>query len=320
MTIICIQTSTATVTQAPPKTDTDNVAKPDSAAGDGGKRPYVTRDDQLRMKAVTKAKRGKAKGKGKGKDGKKCKKRGGNSRKAKKTHSRRLNTLRALSPSPKKRKARLAINDAEHDAGAEAEATAATGPTGSSCDNKIKTRKTRKAKVAHETPEHVESQPAKIPKAKAAAKTRASPKAKSRASKKADPKVSAKAKAKARGRPKSTPPTSAAMVQQMKASHMYVGNQCETIRMFCIQVQQRGGDKATSPSFKKAARSFVPRDLEMFYIQNIYWTRGSVGVTSTESGKDVLHFSFNQSSASEAYKMAAAVKCAIIAVTQHFLW
>ena len=68
MTIICIQTSTATVTQAPPKTDTDNVAKPDSAAGDGGKRPYVTRDDQLRMKAVTKAKRGKAKGKGKGKE------------------------------------------------------------------------------------------------------------------------------------------------------------------------------------------------------------------------------------------------------------
>ena len=311
VTITYIQTSTAAVTQAPPKTDMDKTDDKPDAAGGGGERAYVTRDDQLRRKASTKAKRGQAKKKA----GKKSKKKGGKSRKAKKTRSRRLNTLRAASPSPKKRKPALARHDAEHDA--EATATWATVPTGSSHD-KVK-RKRRNAKE-HETQEHVEPKPAK---AKAAAKKRSSPKAKSKANESADSKVAAKtkakakAKAKARGRPKSTPLTPAEMVGQLRADSKYVGPQCEEIRAFCLQVQQQGGDKITSPSFKKAARSLIPDDLETVSIHNIYWTRGSVGVTNTETGRDVLHFSFNQSSASDGYKMAAAIKCAIIAATQH---
>ena len=99
----------------------------------------------------------------------------------------------------------------------------------------------------------------------------------------------------------------------------YAQSQVDDIKDFCSQVLANGGEKVTAPQFKKYAKSLIP-EFWWFSIQNIYWTRGSVGLTNVDLGKDVLHFSFNQSSASEAHRMAAALKCAIIAATQRTMF
>ena len=91
-----------------------------------------------------------------------------------------------------------------------------------------------------------------------------------------------------------------------------------TSKTFALKFLQ-AGEKVTAPQFKKYAKSLIP-EFWWFSIQNIYWTRGSVGLTNVDLGKDVLHFSFNQSSASEAHRMAAALKCAIIAATQRTMF
>ena len=51
------------------------------------------------------------------------------------------------------------------------------------------------------------------------------------------------------------------------------------------------------------------------YRLNIYWTRCSVGVTDRATGKDVVYYSYNNSSACVAHKIAVALKCGMKSVS-----
>lgn len=270
----------------------DKAETPDSAAvADTGTKPFVTRDQQLRRKAATKGKRGKNKCK-KNKHGKKGKTNGKGGSKLKRARSRSLNTLRAHSSSPMSKK-RQTRNDG-------AEKPASVIPSACSAEKRKGKPKESKAKHA--------ARPKQAPKAKAAPKRKAAAKAEA-----------AKPKAKARGRPKSEPHDPKVIRQRLMTDEKYAQSQVDDIKDFCSQVLANGGEKVTAPQFKKYAKSLIP-EFWWFSIQNIYWTRGSVGLTNVDLGKDVLHFSFNQSSASEAHRMAAALKCAIIAATQRTMF
>ena len=274
---------------------------------------YVTRDQQLKKKASTKGKRKQNTKNKKGK-GKKCRKKGGKGGKVKRARSRQLNIIRAHSCSPQS-KTKRRNDDAENTM------DASMVPSGSSAV-KGKRRKTAKAEQAvPKTPvtSNVDSaQSAPAPKRKAKAKAAPKSKAKNKTPK---PKVAAKAKAKAksRGRPKSQANDPKVIRAQLMGDAKYAKHQVDDITSFCDHVTSQAGDKPTSPEFKKFVRSLIPDHFQSYAIQNIYWTRGSVGVMDWATGRDILHFSFNQSAATEAARMAAAVKCAIIAATQHGL-
>ena len=282
-------------------TSNGNAETRDSADASNGGTPFVTRDQQLRNKAVTKGKRGKKATKKKNNKCKKTKTDGKGGSKLKRGRSRNLNTLRAHSSSstPKRRKTR---NDV-------AEEPASVIPSACSAERK-------KSKLKESKTEHA-ARPKLAPKAKAAPKKGTDSKAAEPKAKAAKPK--AKAKAKARGRPKSDPQDPEVMRQRLVTDEKYAQSQVDDIKNFCVQVVEHGGEAPKAPEFKKYAKSLVP-DLEWYSINNIYWTRGCVGVTQVDLGKDVLHFSFNQSSASEAHRMAAAIKCAIIAATQRIMF
>ena len=102
----------------------------------------------------------------------------------------------------------------------------------------------------------------------------------------------------------------------MMSDSKYSEEQCKEIAQFAGQFDER--DDVQNKRFKNLARSLIP-DLTHHAINNIYWKKGIVGLTKLETGKDMLHFSFNQSSASAAHKLAVSIKCTIIAVTQRHL-
>ena len=73
---------------------------------------------------------------------------------------------------------------------------------------------------------------------------------------------------------------------------------------------------AQDPAFRAYCKTLLPEPGK-YSIKNIYWSRCGVGITCRERQTDVLHFSFNYSSAWDVYKTAIALKCAATAATQH---
>ena len=281
---------TSTVSQATSGMDSAKAGAGETEPGKSGK-DYVTRNEQLEMKAKSKASRKKKGGKKKkckkGKGKKVCK-----AERLKRSRSRGLNILRA---SPTKRKVQSITEDADEapedrEEPMERKCRKKKIPSGSSTDRKGRTRKTSGATG---TPEP---------------KGRAKPKGKSKPKAKAKPKAKGKARAKAQSQ---KGPEEVA--EEFRSDSKSSSEQFTDISNFLDRFEPY--EKVQDKRFKSFARSLIP-DLEKHSLDNIYWTRGNVGITKLETGKDILHFSFNQSSATDAQKMAVSIKCAIIAVTQ----
>ncbi|CAK9118394.1 unnamed protein product [Durusdinium trenchii] len=207
----------------------------------------------------------------------------------KRSRSRGLNILRA---SPTKRKVQSITEDADEapedrEEPMERKCRKKKIPSGSSTDRKGRTRKTSGATG---TPEP---------------KGRAKPKGKSKPKAKAKPKAKGKARAKAQSQ---KGPEEVA--EEFRSDSKSSSEQFTDISNFLDRFEPY--EKVQDKRFKSFARSLIP-DLEKHSLDNIYWTRGNVGITKLETGKDILHFSFNQSSATDAQKMAVSIKCAIIA-------
>ena len=275
--------------------------------GDG----VLTRNDQLLLKATSKAER---KNKIQKNKKKKKKAKGKKSRKEKKGNKK--NRSKRVSNSPSKRRAILsrASSSRSLDADFTEEEPPAKKPK--------KGRVADTSKVAGLSMEgKVEKSGAAKAKAKASAKSsaKASAKAKAKAQTRKQrketeetvpkPKAKAKAKAKAKGKP-SKKNKNAVGVDE---SHpLFSSNLVETFMAFSKEVGGEGVDHKGA-KFKSLVRSKLDDFKTVAY--NVYWSRCSCGLTDVESRCDICNFSFSSSSAHESFRLACSVKSAEIAVT-----
>ena len=262
--------------------------------------PVVTRDDQLRLKSHAKIKRGSGKKESKKKKSKKTKggKQGKGHGDKKKRPSRKRGILQESSKKPK-------VNQV-------------AGESDEDEPPPIKIRKNApngsNSKVSKEQPKKHSAPKAKAkasPKAKA--KSQASPKSKAKGGVKANGALKAKAKAapKPKGRAKKCPTEE--RIRKYKEHDLFDD---ETVQFFINKAKEMDEYKSgADPAFRSFCKAELP-ELTKYSISNIYWSRCGVGVTSLEKQSDVLHFSFNHSSAWDVYKLALALECAAAAATQ----
>ena len=280
-------------------------SKADKEKEDGEE--VLTRDEQLRFKASSKVKRsagesGKGKkaksnkGKGKKKSKAKGKKRG--------TDSKGISRKRQVLRKSKRTKDDKDDYEPAKDEGGE---TSEELPP-----KQIKRpRKTREPTKPKKTDQRAKDPVKPKAKAKGKAKAKASPTKGTRS--KADPKAKVKAspKAKASCRRGKKKVGSEASLEDQKNHEHYSAELVDKLVSFAKQVDT--GANVKSEAFKVGMRKKL---VEMNgYRLNIYWTRQSCGVTNTTEGKDLGTFSFNGSSASDAERIAVAIKCSELMVT-----
>ena len=290
----------------------------------------LTRDDQLRLKATNKedrkqkAKANKTKGK-KGKKGKKQNKGRGNKAltepksPTKAPMSRKRKMMKKQTSQDEKT---LDVKCAEPKMIEKPQKKPRKIPTGSSADVPKKRSKPEaeavdqvEAVVDEKQPRKRKTRPAepegKVSKAKPKPKAKAKAKAKVKAAPKkgAAPKAKASAtKPKAKGRPKKDRKDD--FMERSRESEKFKPGQLKMLENFAKSFDPELDVK--SNAFKQEARGHIP-PLSTYRL-NIYWTRTSVGVTDVKSNRDVVHFSFNTSSACSVHKIAVALGCAMHAV------
>lgn len=260
--------------------------------GDGNK--VLTRNDQLLLKAASKEKRSR-KGK-KGQNGKKARK----GKKSKKDHAKAVKPKTKKAKLSRKRKVLKAYAGAVDDASEHMAAKPCAVPSASSSNSRLKTPAGKGIKVKKTIDKAPRGKKATDPKPKASPKRKASPKT--------------KAAPKAKGRPRG-PKNDVNFVDRQRESHLFSAAMVEDFEAFAKKFDISMDVKSTK--FKEFARSFQETSYQsyQYYRLNIYWTRTSCGVTEKASYKDAVTFSFNSSSAHDVYKIAVAIRCAMIAAT-----
>lgn len=256
----------------------------------------VTRNDQLSMKSKNKGAR-------KAKMGKNKKKKG--TRKAKRSPKKAPTPTKAPVSRKRKMLKAMAVEDESMNKGGKKTKASSSGKKRDEEPMEPASKRNEKQAPA------ASSTAAPKPKAKgkarakgeAVAKAKASPKAKTKASPKG------KAKAKAKGRPKTG--GKADFEERHRQSHLFDSDLLASYEKFAKSFDATMEVK--SPQFKEQARAELGEYTG--YRLNIYWTRCSVGVTDLSSGKDVVNFTFNTSSACDVHKLAVALKCGMDTVS-----
>ena len=273
--------------------------KPAGTLKESGAPPILTRNDQLSFKSTRKqARKDKANDKknGKGKTGKRGKGKVGKGKK-KDQKKEKKNTGKGKGMSRK----RQILKNSPTKQPPQQE------PSGSSVD-KPKGKGTKAGSSASPLPKRKREQK-EGPKAKA----KATPKPKAKATPK--PKVEENPKPKATTKPKAAPKPKAKRVKKEKGqdeeespkrtfNDMLVHDLLEFAHRFSSD------DSVRDAAFKNNIRTMLALDTLKTCRLNIYWTRCSSGVTLLDAKLDVQHFSFNSSSAPEAYKAAVSIKLA----------
>ena len=269
-----------------PEVPKDSVAKMEEGDDDNG--DVVTRNDQLSMKSkrkgARKAKRAKNKKNKKG------------TRKAKRSPKKAPTPTKAPVSRKRKMLKAMAVEDESMNKGGKKTKASSSGKKRDEepMEPASKRRKEKQAPAASSTAEPKPKAKGRA-KGKAVAKPKASPKA--------------KAKAKAKGRPKTG--GKADFVERHRQSHLYDSDLLASYEKFAKSFDATMEVK--SPQFKEQARAQLGE--YNGYRLNIYWTRCSVGVTDQSSGKDVINFTFNTSSACDVHKLAVALKCGMDTVS-----
>ena len=166
-----------------------------------------------------------------------------------------------------------------------------------------------KGKAKKEASPKANASPKAKSKAQAKAKSKAQAKAKSKPQGKAENKAEPKAKAKAKGRPKKEKDTE--YLERQRESMLFNAKQVEVFEKFAKSFDETLDVK--NSKFKEDARAKAG-DYDGYRL-NIYWTRCSVGVTDRATGKDVVYYSYNNSSACVVHKIAVALKCGMKSVS-----
>ena len=272
--------------------------KPAGTLKESGAPPILTRNDQLSFKSTRKqARKDKANDKknGKGKTGKRGKGKVGKGKKKDQKKGKK-NTGKSIS-----RKRKILKNSPTKQPPQQE-------PSGSSVD-KPKGKGTKAGSSASPLPKRKREQ--KEPKVGPKAKAKATPK----------PKMKATPKPKATTKPKAAPKPKAKRVKTEKGQDeeesqkptfnaMLVHDLLEFAHRFSPD------DSVRDAAFKNKIRTMLALDTLKTCRLNIYWTRCSSGVTLLDAKVDVQHFSYNSSSAPEAYKAAVSIKLAELTAPQ----